>query len=70
MGGNECLCLVVYSLHNNNGGEYQFAQKYGWTIYVDRPDHFVTYEDGCYNSNHTEAEVNVKSSLKLILNTI
>ena len=38
-------------------GEYQYAQKHGWNIDVDNPDHFMAYEEGYYNSNHTEAEV-------------
>lgn len=47
----------MYDFVHGEGGEYQFAQKYGWNIAVDNPDHFMTYEEGYYISNHTEAEV-------------
>ena len=47
----------MYDFVHGEGGEYQFAQKYGWNIDVDNPDHFRTYEEGYYFSNHTEAEV-------------
>ena len=47
----------MHDFVHGKDGEYQFAQKHGWEIAVDNPDHFMAYEEGYYNSNHTEAEV-------------
>ena len=47
----------MYDFVHGEDGEYQFAQNHGWNIAVDNPDHFMAYEEGYYNSNHTEAEV-------------
>ena len=47
----------MHDFVHGEDGEYQFAQKHGWDIDVDNPDHFMTYEEGYYISNHTEAEV-------------
>ena len=47
----------MHDFVHGEDGEYQFAQKHGWDIDVDNPDHFVAYEEGYYNSSHTEAEV-------------
>lgn len=47
----------MHDFVHSKDGEYQFAQKHGWEIAVDNPDHFMAYEEGYYNSNHTEAEV-------------
>ena len=47
----------MHDFVHGKDGEYQFAQKHGWEIAVDNPDHFMAYEEGYYNSNHTEVEV-------------
>ena len=38
-------------------GELAYAEKRGWTIEHNEPDHFSSYEEGCYCSNHTEAVI-------------
>lgn len=47
----------MHDFVHGEDGEYQFAQEHGWDIEVDTPDHFMAYEEGYYNGNHTEAEV-------------
>ena len=47
----------MHDFVHGEDGEYQFAKKHGWDIDVDNPDHFMAYEEGYFNSNHTEAEV-------------
>ena len=39
-------------------GELAFAEKRGWTIEANTPDYFQAYEEGYYNGNHTEAQIN------------
>ena len=53
----EKVKACMHDFVHGKDGEYQFAQKHGWEIAVDNPDHFMAYEEGYYNNNHTEAEV-------------
>ena len=39
-------------------GELDFAKKRGWTIEANTPDYYQAYEEGYYNGNHVEAQIN------------
>lgn len=50
----------MHEFVHGNEGEYEYAEKCGWTIDDDDPDHFQASEEGYYAGNHTEATIEEK----------
>ena len=47
----------LYEFVHGDDGELAYAEKRGWKVEYDKPDHFRAYEEGYYCQNHTEATV-------------
>jgi hypothetical protein len=47
----------LYEFVHGDDGELAYAEKRGWKVEYDKPNHFRAYEEGHYCQNHTEATV-------------
>lgn len=50
----------MHEFVHGDEGEHEYAEKRGWTIEDDDPDHFQAFEEGYYAGNHTEATIEKK----------
>lgn len=50
----------LHDFVHGDEGEHEYAEKRGWTIECDDPDHFRAFEEGYYAGNHTEATIEEK----------
>ena len=41
-------------------GELEYAEKRGWTVEYNEPDHYRAFEEGYYSGNHTELTIEKK----------
>ena len=56
----EAAHKYMYDFVNGEEGELEYANKHGWNVEINEPDHYCAYEEGYYLGNHVQATIEKK----------